>query len=922
MFRIETNRLAVRWIATALAILVLTGALPSISTAQDCEIPLFVQQNLVGANLMLLVDNSMSMNAASYHPDYDRNTVYASSYFNVDSTYYINTDGFKQPRDFNITFPGTPSAYLVNSDNGQNGIYSGNYLAWIFEYATDDQRDDLPRVTRIQVLKTVLSDLVYRSLRLRVGLTDFYPLLDGGNILAFCEGGNELAVVGVINAMVANTYTQLGEAMETILDYFTDDSPTAVIENHCQYNFCIVVTDGMPSMDINVSPYLLDADGDGKDPGDCESIGSPYENFMDCSDHFDDVAYYMAHEDLRPDLEGDQHVFTYVVGFNEDGTLLREAAENGLGLFFYANNSNELANCLEYAVQDILRRISAGSAVAVVSTEQGADDRLYRGKFMPVDWDGFLECYSLPYADGDEAVWEAGNLLQGRDPSDREIFTALGTNVYGFTESNAADLRLDLGAVSDEHAADLINWGRGNNVTGMRDRRGWVLGDIVHSTPVVVGPPASYTSEESCELFRTAHQDRQRMVYVGANDGMLHAFDADTGEESWAFVPEFALPKFPVMADSFYCHTYSCDQTPAVKDIPVGGIWKTVLVSGGREGGSSIFALDITYPDSPEVLWQNELPNGMPFSSDVRIVSINETAVALVGSGLDEVDADAFLYAYDIDSGAPEGEILLDTAKERNKATRPEVVDLNLDGQADLAYVADLGGNVWRINFKESASPAGWSITLLYEGDEEITASPVAAYGPGGDIYVYFGTGAYLTEDDMMTVDQQKFVCVYDKHDEATVDDSDLVNQTASINPINAARGWYVDLWNGEGERVAEQAAVVAETVVFTSFKPSLDACLAGGESWLYQMAYDTGGFAPEADDTGDESDRSISLGEGIASHPVVDLAEGTAVVQSSDASISVEKIASIIKLLTVRSWQESFETDEEETETETEPET
>ena len=908
MFRIKMNRLVARWFAPTLVALVLAGALPSLSTAQDCEVPLFVQQNLVGANLMVLVDNSISMNAATYHEDYDPDTVYGEEYFNNESTYYVHNDGFRSPKDFDNNLPAVPSAYLVRSDMGQDGIYSGNYMNWIYSHATDDQRDNLPRVTRIQVLKTVLGDLIYRSTRLRVGLTVFYPGGDAGNILAYCEGGNELSVVSVINAMVANAPTQLGEAMETILDYFSYDGPTAVIENHCQYNFCIVVTDGMPTDDIDVSSYLHDADGDGMDPGDCESIGAPYDNSADCSDHFDDVAYYMAHEDLRPDLENDQNVFTYVVGFHEDGRLLRDAAENGLGLFFHAENSNELANCLEYAVQDILRRISAGSAVAVVSTEHGTDDRLYRGKFMPVDWDGFLECYSLPYQDGDEAVWEAGSLLKDRDPASRRIFTALGQNLYNFSESSAADLRLAMTAATDEEAADLINWGRGNDVPDLRDRHDWILGDIVHSTPMVVGPPVSFTTEESCELFRAAHQDRRKMVYVGANDGMLHAFDAGTGEEIWAFVPEFALSKFPVMADSFYCHTYSCDQTSSVKDLPVGGVWKTILASGGREGGSSIFALDVTNPDSPEVLWQNDLPNGMPFSSEIQIVSINNTAVALVGGGLDESTAEAYLYAYDVDSGDLLGSNLLSTTKERNKTTRPELVDMNLDGQADLAYVADLGGDLWRINFQDSTNPGTWDITKLYEGDEEITASPVAAYGPGGDVYIYFGTGSYLTEDDMLTVEQHRFVCVFDKHDGSTIDDGDLVNQTTTIEPVNAARGWYVDLWNGEGERVTEQAVVVAETVVFTSFKPSLDACLAGGESWLYQMSYDTGGFAPEVDDSQDASARSVSLGEGLASYPVVDLNKGTVIAQSSDASISVEKIASIIVLLRLRSWQEQFE--------------
>ena len=116
-----------------------------------------------------------------------------------------------------------------------------------------------------------------------------------------------------------------------------------------------------------------------------------------------------------------------------------------------------------------------------------------------------------------------------------------------------------------------------------------------------------------------------------------------------------------------------------------------------------------------------------------------------------------------------------------------------------------------------------------------------------------------------------------------------------------------IDLWNKEGERVTEKCAVVAETVIFTSFAPTLEACTAGGESWLYQMSYDDGGMAPEQDSE-DPEDRSVELGEGIASYPVVDLAQGTVVVQLSDARINVAVIQAMYNRLVVRSWQENFD--------------
>ncbi len=195
----------------------------------------------------------------------------------------------------------------------------------------------------------------------------------------------------------------------------------------------------------------------------------------------------------------------------------------------------------------------------------------------------------------------------------------------------------------------------------------------------------------------------------------------------------------------------------------------------------------------------------------------------------------------------------------------------------------------------------------MYSGSHVITAPPVAAFGPDGAVYIYFGTGSYITDDDMLTVDQNRFICLYDHHSGEELDYRDLTDQTDSIDDIDSDLGWYVNLWNKEGERVTEKAAVVAETVIFTSFAPTLEACAAGGESWIYQMSYTDGGLAPEQDSE-DPEDRSNSLGEGIASYPVVDLAQGTVVVQSSDARINVETIQSLYNRLIVRSWQENYD--------------
>jgi type IV pilus assembly protein PilY1 len=888
-----------------LAVAALTA--PTTASAQeDCEVPLFVKQSSGGANLMVLADNSFSMNLAIKHEDYDKNVAWSGD-FQSDAIYFVSRDGGYAPSDFHPKYPTGPEVSLCSSDNGEDGRYEGNYLNWLYYHASEEQRTSVPTLTRTQVLKLVMNQIIVRSSKLRIGITVFQKNDDGGNIVGQIPKSHT-ALQAIISGITSNALTPTGESLETILDYFGDRTQSP-IESPCQYNFILLMTDGLPTVDVDVSSYLHDADGDGNDPGDCASIGSSYANSMDCSDHMDDVAWWMANEDVNSHIDGDQHVYTYVIGYNANAPLLQETAENGQGLFFEAKNAVELYASVEYALQDILRRISAGSAVAVVSTERGTDDRLYRGKFMPVDWDGYLESFALPHQEGDQPIWEAGSLLLARGPANRKIFTALNRSAFPFIPGMATALRDRMGASDDDEAASLIHWARGNDVEGYRDRNGWILGDIISSTPVVVGRPAGFSFEESYETFRAANENRRKMLYVGANDGMIHGFDAETGRESWAFVPEFALPKFAVMADSFYCHTYSCDQTVTVKDAQINGTWRTVLLTGGGLGSSSLVALDVTDPDTPNVLWQADLPNGKKGHSEIEVANVAGRPVALVGSGLDTDTMRSLLYAYDLSTGFYLGAVPLsyDPDATRNKASKPAVVDVNLDGQTDLVYVADMLGSVYRIALGGSTDPARWHVAPIYEGEEEITADPVAAYGPNGAVYVYFGTGAYLEDPDMESSGDNFFICIFDRHNGVTSTMGDLANQTRTVGELDSSTGWYIQLWNDSAERVTNKCVVVAETVIFASFAPSNDPCTAGGRSWLYQMSYDNGGV-PDVDFMENEEDRSTSLGDGIASYPVVDLTEGNAIVQSSDASINVERIAGVIQPLRVRSWQENYD--------------
>jgi len=389
---------------------------------------------------------------------------------------------------------------------------------------------------------------------------------------------------------------------------------------------------------------------------------------------------------------------------------------------------------------------------------------------------------------------------------------------------------------------------------------------------------------------------------------MLHAFFADDGDEAWAFVPEFALPILPALTDSIYCHQYSVDLTPSVMDCKIDGTWKTILIGGGREGGAGYFALDVTDPYWPDLLWQVELDNGMPFSSEVAFAVIDGESVALMGSGVDDVAGEAWLEAYAVDDGAHLGSLLLSAnSSRRNRATAATVVDYDLDGTHDFCYVADLQGHLYRIDFEDTTNPAHWDQRMLWDADgDEISATPTAAFGENGDMMVYIGTGAYLTAADISTREDHRFVCIIDRHDGR--EDLSPVDQTGSSSPITDEDGWYVNLQMAEGERVTETAVVVAGAVFFTTYVPSSELCSAGGASWLYRFEYANGTVPDDGEEDAWDGDAMISLGDGIASRPVVDVVNETVIVQSSDATIRVEEIGQQYFHLVVRAWQENFD--------------
>lgn len=434
---------------------------------------------------------------------------------------------------------------------------------------------------------------------------------------------------------------------------------------------------------------------------------------------------------------------------------LWHAALNSRGEFFSVDSPEAMVK----AFKDILNRIAdrtttaarpAVSASFVTDNAGGSlQSNVYATQFSSEDWSGELSKTKLA-AGQTEKLWTSTT----QSPENREILMAgaetTSSKLKAFNWSNLGDLQglLDINPESlvgakDNRGADRVNYIRGNrslegdSETSFRRRNSsTVIGDIINSSPVVVGTPAylAYLADaieesdrsdyKSYASFREANRKavtdpdtgavsgRKEMIYVGGNDGMLHGFNAATGIEEFAFIPTEVIKNLYRLTGKNYSggeHHYFVDGTPIVRDVYLSDDegWRTVLIGTLRAGGKALFALDVTEPDSIKLLWEFDSATdedlGYTFAQpEIVRLHTGEWAV-LQGNGYDSSNNRAALLIIDIKTG--------DLIK---KITVPEVLDGNItlpnglssvrgadnngDGLVDYAYAGDLQGNLWRFD--------------------------------------------------------------------------------------------------------------------------------------------------------------------------------------------------------------------------------
>jgi len=501
------------------------------------------------------------------------------------------------------------------------------------------------------------------------------------------------------------------------------------------------------------------------------------------------------------------HTFTHF-GSNLMWKAILRASDDEMEEYENASFETPLVEELDIEYVFVERREYSRTSVAVTHIVDESNNKkklLLAGTFYFPGWQGHLRAYDItgmppeesPYTvlrtitrpdisspsgreiipSGVDILWDAGELLDARSHSSRTIYTAIEEDSkltrLDFTEANVGTLGPILQDVNNDNEG-LIRFVRGEN-------RYWKLGDINHSNLVVAGPPDGIPVQmgQKYEDFLLDWQDRREVVYVGANDGMLHCFDLITGEEIWGFIPRNLLPKVRNMwvvdqasGDRFFARDVYVDGTPVVADvfIDVDGIggkeWRTVLICGQGSGTGSVisggtnyyFALDVTDPYEPQPLWEfTDTTMGETWSiPSIGKITMNsdDTWVAFMGSGYDNDPVETVgnvLYAVDIENGEAFWTHVADDVVTTDNIpnTIPgstNLADVDEDGDTDTVYVGDLDGRVWKVDVSEDFKDTdSWSAEVIYEDNDNypILTSPAVWVESSVDAVprVYFGTG-------------------------------------------------------------------------------------------------------------------------------------------------------------------------------------
>jgi type IV pilus assembly protein PilY1 len=531
------------------------------------------------------------------------------------------------------------------------------------------------------------------------------------------------------------------------------------------------------------------------------------------------------------------------------------------------------------------------------------------------------------------------------DPDTRHIYMNVNGTLGSFTSSNLASAGKDASFSNiflashlsqwssltdgtsgtynqrgDVGSSSLVNFLRGNtiyedraiNASASTDTRLYrlrqaTLGDLISSTPIYLAGPQAKFSDPGHSAYKSANASRAASVFIGANDGMLHAIDAVTGVERWAYVPSMVLGNMWKLADKEYGnntsleHAYFVDGDIVVNDVcasnctsATNAVWKTILVAGLNGGGQGYFALDVTNPTTPVLLWEfGVAPDysgdtsydedmGYSYGNPVITKKADGTWVVVFASGYNNTfGANAgkgYLYVVDAITGNKISKFGTGVGDNGTTCSGSGCTPVGPSGLAKInAYVldgeqnntalnvygGDLLGNLWKFDINASTGSVPFKMAVLNDPDgvvQPITVRPEISQINNKPI-LYVGTGRYLGKTDL---DDTQVQTIYAISDSSTTTINNprtsglLVKQTLVNNnttstrsmglPIgtvdyNTGKGWYIDLPD-TGERQNVPAQLAFGIIVLPTIVPSNTVCSPGGYGWVNYLDYKNGALS------------------------------------------------------------------------------
>lgn len=798
---------------------------------------------------------------------------------------------------------------------------------------------------------------------------------DGG----LFRGANRTTWYTHMQAARGSGGTPLPGALQRAGRYFESTASTgpwgpggAADQLSCRQNFAILTTDGFWN-DLSGFTSVGDSDGTGglridpKTPRNASDFfqyapAAPYtDNFSTTptsrADTLADVAMHYWKRDLRTDagMVNDvpsstadpafwQHMTTFSLSIGLGGTLnpqtdlpsiingtrrwpdpyrntgagriddLWHAAVNGRGKFVAASNPTQFTQGLVEALSTVARRLGSASNVTSNSTSFQTDTRVYQASYVSGRWSGELSAYEVSSAgisqrdnDGDglpDPVWKASTRIPA---TGRTILTWNGTAGRTFpTAGQLSQLSRSTGLApvsADDNAAFIMGDRSEEKARGgtLRDRD-TVLGDIVNSSPL-------YSSDS-------------KVIYVGANDGMMHAFTTvdiprgpAAGTELFAYVPagiDFAA--LSTLSDPQYEHRWFVDGPITVSTRTQTPGANYLIGSLGR-GGRGVYALDVTTPTTfgnNDVLWDHtgaSLGNNMgQVLGEPLVVTLNDTSATkavIVSNGINSPNGSAVLFVINLETGSVIREINTNATGD-NGLSAPRGADTNGDGKVDYVYAGDRLGNLWKFDFSGTTT-ASWMVAnggspMFIAQDATGVRQPITS-GLGlarepvsGDTWVVFGTGSFLTVGDVSTRTTQSMYGIRDDGlvrrpsdltERQIVVATDFAGKSVRAFEPNGtlpdtSKGWYVDLDTppNTGERIVSSPRVSGRVMLTASLvPPANNSCEAGGTGYINAIDLFTGTSLREAffdvNTNGNFGDDTVTVGGNTLPIGSVDLGVG-----------------------------------------------